>query len=87
MHMARYQRLYGLKALGPHCGRDRLKLTRVCEVCAGTGLLSDDDCHRCHGFGVVYAVSREEFDAWRRGMLAAHPEAEVTDWRPALPFA
>lgn len=93
--MARYQAFYGLKPVGPHRPladgilRD---VTCTCDACGGTGLAGTHGglgwrlCPECHGFGGVYAISREELEARRRRVLARYPDAAPRDWQPRTPM-
>lgn len=93
--MAHYQALYGFKPVGPHKPMaDRLMkgITRSCSTCSGTGIrgtyggLGWRACPDCNGFGVVYDIGLDELQALRRQVLAEHPDAAPTDWRPFVPI-
>src|SRR5438093_253023 len=86
--MARYQKLYGLKPIGPH--RDLTEhifkgTMYECPKCLGRGLLdtsrSDQytKCRECHGNGYRWRISAEDIQALRQQVLNAYPEALVSD--------
>jgi hypothetical protein len=85
--MAQYQYIYGLKVDGPHSSMARrllFPMRKPCPDCGGRGLswsearASDTrPCTSCEGTGEFLACSQEEFDALRRQVLDAYPEAEL----------
>ncbi len=84
--MGAYQRRYGLKPIGPHRRlADELfaGATIACPLCNGRGLRDADagegylECVLCSSTGQLMRLSAEEFQARRREVLAAYPDASV----------
>ncbi|MGE5244059.1 MAG: hypothetical protein ACM3SQ_07520 [Betaproteobacteria bacterium] len=87
--MLRYQMHYGLKPIGPHRGlADRLLngFHRLCEYCAGDGLLDSDDfgtawvlCPGCQGWGSHPFPNDPAIKAMRREVARRFPDAVVSE--------
>lgn len=88
--MAKYQKLYGLKPIGPHRKiADELfeGTTRRCETCQGKGLevlhidVALDEgyrtCSMCSGLGCNFTRSADEISAIRQRVLESFPDAGV----------
>jgi hypothetical protein len=83
--MAAYQRLYRLKAVGPHRPlADTLfaGAVRECEVCRGRGVVDTPDnpaecvaCAACQGARQVFVRAPSEIEALRQQVLSAYPQA------------
>lgn len=84
--MAMYQRLTGLKAIGPHreyADKHFANTIRLCNNCNGTGLhdvgsgKSYRFCHTCNGTGKVFCSNDKEIERIRRRVLKRFPDAGV----------
>jgi hypothetical protein len=82
--MAWYQRLYGLKPIGPHrplADKVLSRADRSCRKCSGRGYRdvlngeSYDVCTSCHGAGRSLVISDEELARLRSIILDKYPEA------------
>jgi len=93
--MAWYQKLHGLKPIGPHRPlADRLfeGTSRQCDACSGRGYIDApggrtfEVCSHCDGAGYVSTISAERRAALRAQVLAEYPDAAVPSDLPNPAF-
>jgi hypothetical protein len=94
--MGDYQRVYGLKCIGPHrplADQVFAGAFLTCATCGGSGY-HDDLAHRrsgvcadCDGLGRRPTVSQEDMERRRATVLAAFPDAAIPQPRRVLPGA
>lgn len=89
--MTRYQKFYGIKAMGPHRAFAHSVLGPLCVACTrceGSGIVDGDaprtcrNCAACEGLGMVWTGSLETVKAARAMVAAKYPDGVVETLRP-----